>query len=289
MATELVKLAWRSANPSTAAFWKTLATAGGLLGSASVADGRYFFFVTPDRVRVYAFLSAGPGVPEGRVDISELDLTARKFETTGTIDPLPDRFILRAEPSGRRVLVQEFGKGIREIRLHDARTGRVLAVLSSAEANATRRAEFLSDGRIAVAEAGPLEARVRIHSPEGDEQVSVPLGSGGSVALGGELAGGRIIVVVRPARPEPATRNAVVLTSKIFVVDTTTGEVRQVATGLFPASTPLWSTDPSLTHSPGSDAARLFFDPGFSLVRLDPTTGERRKILAGKDRNSPTP
>jgi hypothetical protein len=252
---------------------------GRLLASASIPAVRNFFFVTPDRVRVYAFGELEPRVAEGSLEIFELDLRSRKIEPTGRIDSLPGRFILRAEPSGRRMLVQEFGgRGIRQIRLYDGRTGGLVAVLSSGEAVSTRRADFLSDGRIAVAEAGPPQARLRIFSADGAEQTSVLLGPGGSVALGGEVASGRIIVVVRNSR------ETLPFDSKIFLVDGTAGTARQVATGLFPVSAHGWwfATDPSMTLSPESDGVRLFLARGFSLVRLDPLTGVQTTVLSGK-------
>jgi hypothetical protein len=253
---------------------------GKLLASASTTRARNLFFVTPDRVRIYAFDDREPRVAAGPLEISELDVPSKKIETIGRINSLANRFTLRTETSGRRMLVQEFGgKGIREIRLHDGRTGESLAVLSTGDAVSTRRADFLSDGRIAVAEAGPKEARLRILSPDGGVQASVPLGPGGWVALGGEAASGRVIVAVRPSR------DASVLDSGIFLVDPAAGRARPIATGLFPVSANAWlfTTDPSISSAPGSDSVRLFLGRGFSLVRLDLLTGGRSAVLSGED------
>jgi hypothetical protein len=153
-------------------------------------------------------------------------------------------------------------------------------VLSSGESITSRRAEFLSDGRIAVAEASADGARLRILGADGGEETAVPLGPGGSIALAGEPASGRIIVVVRPA-PRATTFD-----SKILLVDISTGEARKIADGLFPVSAHAWwfAGDPTLSPAPGSEAVKLFFGPGYSLVRLDPFTGERRTVVPGGQR-----
>ncbi len=247
---------------------------GRLIGSAPVAAGGQLFFATPDVVRIYSAANQ-PRDVERDVVIAEFDLSAKKIETAGRIEAVSGPVILRGEPSGRRILVYASRK--KQIRLHDGRTGQALGVLSSGESITSRRAEFLSDGGIAVAEAGPAGARLRLLASDGEERKNVPLGPGGSIALGGEPASGRIIVVVRPAP------GAAVFDSKIFLVNVATGEALQVAKGLFPVSAHGWwsAADPSLAPAPGSEAVKLFFGPGYSLVRLDPLTGERRTVLPG--------
>lgn len=250
---------------------------GRLIGSAPVAAGGQLFFATPDVVRVYS--SADRARQEKRdVVIAEFDLSAKKIVTTGRIEAVSGPVFLRGEPSGRRILVHESRK--KEIRLHDGRTGQTLAVVSSGESITSRRAEFLSDGRIAVAEAGADGARLKILGAEGGEEITVPLGPGGSIALAGEPARGKIIAVVRSAGGVGA------FDSKILLVDVSTGEARKIVEGLFPVSAHAWwfGGDPTLSPAPGSEAVKLFFGPGYSLVRLDPLTGERRTVLSGGKR-----
>jgi hypothetical protein len=152
-------------------------------------------------------------------------------------------------------------------------------VLSSGESVTSRRAEFLSDGRIAVAETGADGARLTILGAEGGRETAISLGPGGSIALAGEAANGKIIVVVRPV-------GAAMFDSKIFLVDVSTGEARRIADSLFPVSAHAWwfAGDLSLSPAPGSEAVMLFFGPGYSLVRLDPFTGERRTVVPGDKR-----
>ena len=247
---------------------------GRLIGSAPVAGASQLFFSTPDVVRVYSAANQPRDVERDAV-IAEFDLSAKKIETTGRIEAVSGPVILRGEPSGRRILVYESRK--KQIRLHDGRTGQALGVLSSGESITSRRAVFLSDGRIAVAEAGGDGARLRILGAEGGEERAIPLGPGGSIALAGEAASGKIIVVVRPAL------GAATFDSKIFLVDASTGEARKIADSLFPVSAHAWwfAGDPTLSPAPGSEAVKLFFGPGDSLVRLDPFTGERRTVLRG--------
>ncbi|MDQ5870682.1 MAG: hypothetical protein M3547_00550, partial [Acidobacteriota bacterium] len=247
---------------------------GRLIGSAPVAAGGQLFFATPDVVRVYSSANQ-PREEQRDVVIAEFDLSAKKIETTGRIEAVSGPVFLLGEPSGRRILVHESRQ--KQIRLHDGRTGSSIAVLSSGESISSRRAEFLSDGRIAVAEASADGARLRILGAEGGEETAVPLGPGGSIALAGEPAGGKVIVVVRPAP------GAAVFDSKILLVDVSTGEARKIADGLFPVSAHAWwfAGDPTLSPAPGSEAVKLFFGPGYSLVHLDPLTGERRTVLPG--------
>ncbi|HVE65531.1 MAG TPA: hypothetical protein VNC59_03040, partial [Thermoanaerobaculia bacterium] len=212
---------------------------GKLIGAAPVAGGGQLFFAAPDVVRVYSSASQ-PRVPERDVAIAEFDLSARKIVTTGRIGSVSGPVFLRIDPSGRRVLVHESRK--REIRLHDGRSGDALAVLSSGPTS-SRRAEFLSDGRIVVAEAGADGARLRILGTEGVEEKAFALGPGGSIALAGEPASGKIIVVIRPA-------GAATFDSKILLVDLPTGETRKIAEGLFPVSAHAWWFAGDLSLSP---------------------------------------
>ena len=250
---------------------------GRLIGSAPVAAGGQLFFATPDVVRLYS-ASNQPRDVERDAVIAEFDLSAKKIETTGRIEALSGHVVLRGEPSGRRILVYESRK--KQIRLHDGRTGQALGVLSSGESSSSRRAVFLSDGRIAVAEAGGDGARLRILGAEGREERAIPLGPGGSIALAGEPASGKIIVVVQP------TLGAATFDSKIVLVDASTGEARKIADSLFPVSAHAWwfAGDPTLSPAPGSEAVKLFFGPGYSLVRLVPFTGERRTVVPGGQR-----
>ncbi len=70
----------------------------------------------------------------------------------------------------------------------------------------------------------------------------------------------------------------------IFLLDLSSGQVRQVADHLFPVNYLAgWiSNRPNYQPVPGSEATKLFFGPGRrSLVHFDPLTGERR-VLFGK-------
>jgi hypothetical protein len=60
-------------------------------------------------------------------------------------------------------------------------------------------------------------------------------------------------------------------------VDVATGEIRRRETGLIPAARwGMWLAAPV----PGSASTRLFWDSQRTLVRLDPTTGDRRVLIA---------
>jgi len=252
---------------------------GKSLGSLSLPFGGKYqtYFDTPDGVFVYGNLPSGAKPKEERIiEILRFDLTTRKAQVTGRAGPFAGAVLLRAHPQAGRLLVHEFRK--KEITLRDARSGDLLAILSPGAGTSSRGARFVSDGRIAAAEAGPAGARVRVFSTDGIEEKAIPLGAGASIFLGGEPAGGQIIASIRRGTAAPWSE------SKVFLVDISSGEARQVAEGLLPISAFQWwlTDDPSLQPSPGSEATKLFSGPDHSLVRFDPATGKRRVILAGR-------
>jgi len=117
--------------------------------------------------------------------------------------------------------------------------------------------------------------RLRVVTPEGAERRSIDLPvSGEEVWLGGEAAPGKLIVAHGPRGPHVAG-----LGSTVLLVDVATGEVREVARGLFPLMAFFPSGQGIEVPAPGSAAARLF-QAGDAVVYFDPIAGERR-VLAG--------
>jgi hypothetical protein len=257
---------------------------GTSLGSARVGGERTYprgFFLSRDRFRV--FRNSSPETPSagGRLDILEFDTLTKTLATTGTIEDV-DGIAYSTSDSGDRLLVRERNR----IVLRDGRSGELL--VSLLERGPTKHAvgRFLSDGRIAISVADvrspalsqqpgePL--RVELFAPNGKRERTIEIPAHGRIALGGEIAPGRLVVAAGGATNETLSRT-------IFLVDVLSGEVRQVADGLFPVAyfAPWSSNRPNYLLAPGSEATKLFYGPGRCLVRFDPLTGERR-VLLGK-------
>ncbi|HYV40693.1 MAG TPA: hypothetical protein VEO02_02775 [Thermoanaerobaculia bacterium] len=242
--------------------------------------GASLLFVTPDRLRIYLEESPGRGAANEtprHLVIYEMDVIGKKLTETGRMGPFAGFLVLRTDAGASRSIVLD-PRG-RKMTLHDGRSGRQIAVLSSGEKR-SRNAAFLGDGRIAQVESSDTGTRVRIFSSDGEEQRMVPIrvGPGWRIALGGETAPGVIVVAVR------SEKAADWRDSECLQVDTQTGQTRSIGEHLFPAAAMAWwgRHDPSWYPAAGSEATRLFLDVRGSLIHFDPSTGERRVILAGR-------
>jgi hypothetical protein len=241
-----------------------------------------FFFVTDDLLRIYAREDLGnPGEvgasEAGAVlNIYEFDIRNKKLERTGRTQPLRRPFPLLVDTSGDRLLIRE-GAAAKILSLHDARTGEAVQELGVAESPDGVRADFLSDGRIVVAEVRSGIARLRLCSPDGQEIRVTELGPGRQIFFGGEAAPGQLFVGVGPDAGG-ARHN---MNAAIFLVRLATGESHRVGQELYPTvSFPRFlSVDPTFQAPPGSPATRLFYGPHGSLITLDPLTGEKRVLL----------
>ncbi len=246
-------------------------------------------FPTPDLLRIYVTThssrtlqneataqgrrAAGPaGAQRSEILIFEFRVKEKRLEQTGQLGPYEGVLLFRTNASGDRLLVHEMQN--RKIALCDVRSGGVLAIFES-----SRRAQFLADGRIAVAAASAAGSNIRLFS-DGREEKTIDLGPWRSVILGGETKAGEILAAVRPEPTAPWAD------ATLLLVNPSTGAVRRGGDHLFPVLGHGWwaAANPSFEHRPGSEASKLFFAPHGALVRFDPATGERRAIVAGKER-----
>jgi len=234
------------------------------------SGGARLYFVAPDRVRIFTNLpSSGPTTPGRPLQVRDFDFSAGKLSPPREIGFFQGGVLLRVEPSGQRLLVRDFKK--KRVELFDAGTAERLATLSEKSTGA----DFLSNGRIAVAEGGPEAPRIRLFDGSGRDLLPIAFDAAASVTLGGEIAPGKLVVLAR-RRADRWTDGA------LFLVDFDRGEKRSVAVGLYPiASSQAWrNDDPSSRPAPGSDATKLFYAAaGNSLVYFDPLTGERHAVL----------
>ena len=206
---------------------------------------------------------------ESRLEILELDAASRALRPTGGFTAA-ERLSLAANASGDRVIATEYTN--RGVWLLEGRTGAVLARLAAGTDRVSRWGGFLADGRIVLPERSPQGVLLRVFLADGSEQRTLPLPAPGYFVLGGEAAPGRVVV----AAGEPPS-------SSVSLCDLDGGSLRKLADGLWPAAR-LAGFGHEINAGPaaGSEATKLFIQESRVLVRLDPSTGERRVILEAR-------
>ncbi|HVO49795.1 MAG TPA: hypothetical protein VMV60_02285, partial [Thermoanaerobaculia bacterium] len=238
-------------------------------------------FVGEDTIRLFPRISHLRNVAQTDLGVAELALPSKKFLLTGRFDreSLP---FLRLSADARYLVgtrrTTDDPRGTQALTLHDGRTGALVATL--AEELQRPQARFLTGGRIAVAGIAGTQARVIFFEGEkgwAPPSRSVDLGPAGRVALGGEIAPGRVAVALLPFEENrPPSRRAWTLA----FVDAATGAVSPGPEGLVPADRFGWWSDPTLPPAEaGSPASLLFLDTESRLVRLDPATGAQTVVL----------
>jgi hypothetical protein len=244
------------------------------LSAFSLEDRRAFAFIDEDTIRLFPgnFNRLKEAAPTD-LEVAELSLPSKKSLVTGRFDRGTVPF-LRLSADGRTFV------GVRDRRatLHDGKTGALIATL--AEYLGMPQVRILTGARLAVAGVANSTAQLKIFL-EGERAPvrSIELGPAKRVALGGEIAPGKIAVSLFPFEENPpaSTRSA-----KLIVVDAATGAVSPLGDGLIPASRLGWWLDPVMTPAEaGSSASSLFLDASGRLVRLDPATG-KQTVLLGK-------
>jgi hypothetical protein len=238
-------------------------------------------FQAPGRLRLYAEESSEGGAVNEvirQVLVYDFDVAAKKLTEVGRTETFRGSLALQKSPDGSRFLL--IAPRERTTTLYEDPSGRRLSILSSG-GKWSRHAVFLGDGRIASPEGNATGTRIRVFSSDGDEQKVIPIrvGPGWRIGLGGEISAGSLVVA---SRPEKAAWND----SEIILVDTRTGQSRGVARNLSPVTASAFMQDDSASWpAAGSEATRLFYGSGGSLIHLDPVTGQRRVILAGRTRD----
>lgn len=241
------------------------------LGSVRVADERdrlYGFFADSKRIRVLRFQRRLEGVDEDRLDILEFDASKK---TLVTIVAVEDASSCISDETGARLLVL----GKTSLTLRDGHTGALLAPLSERSQKRRVGGRFTSDGRIVVAvvegsDASSVQARtqtvhVDVFTRDGRLERTLDIPGRQRISLGGEVAPGQLVLGAGSDLVSEQNR-------AIYLANLSTGELKQVAEGLSPVRT---------LSDTGSEATKLFFGPGRSLVHFDALTGERR-VLLGK-------
>jgi hypothetical protein len=246
-------------------------------------EGRAFVFVDADTLRLFPrFVNArSQGLAGAWLEITELSLPSKKSLVTGRFDreTLPYLRLssdARTFVGARRLTDDPYGK--QAFTLHDGRTGALIATL--AEDLRSPQLRFTADGRIVVAGIAGPQAGLLVFENEKAPPRALVLGPAVRVALGREIAPGRIAVAVNEV-----DRNNVLSGRgwKLMSVNVASGTVTTLADGLVPAS--MWASwwgsavlPPAEAPSP---ASALFLDADGRLVRLDAATGTQT-VLLGK-------
>jgi hypothetical protein len=232
--------------------------------------------VDEDVIRLFPRFSnaARKDVAPAALEITELSLSSKKSSVSGGFEreALP---FLRLAADGRYLV----GTRDKRLTLHDGRTGALLATLS--EDLEAPKMRFLSGGSIAVAGIAGGNGVLKIFlESERTPARAIELGPAASVALGGEIAPGRVAVALNSFRSNDETARKA---WKLAVVDVTEGKVDSHFSGLVPADRFGWWFSPQLPPAEaGSPASKLFLDASGALVRLDPASGKQEILLGGR-------
>ncbi|MEO8054411.1 MAG: hypothetical protein ABI768_04620 [Acidobacteriota bacterium] len=242
-----------------------------------------YAFVDEDTIRAFPriFNPRTERLDPARLEIADFSLSSKKSLVTGRfeLETLP---VLSLSPDARFFVgtrrLTEDPQGRRALTLHDGRTGSLVATLAADLRGS--QARFLTGGRVAIAGIGEAGARVVFF--EGEEGWAAPgraveLGPATRVALGGEIAPGRVAVSLLQFEENlPASRRIATLA----VVDAASGKVVSHYDGLVPADRFSWWFTPVLPPAEaGSPSSSLFVDADSRLVRLDPATGAQTVLL----------
>jgi len=240
-------------------------------------------FVDEDTVRLFPRVfnaRTRSGLTPESFEITEFSLPSKKSLVTGRFDreSLP---YLRLSADGRYFVGSRKTRDAENesvLALYDGRTGAPVATLASGIRSA--QARFLTGNRIAVAGIEHASARLFFYEAEkggAGPARSIALGPAARVALGGEIAPGRVVVALNASDQND---EAAAHTWKALSVEASTGAIASLGEGLVPANRYGWWSNAVLPPAEaGSPAATLFLDAESRLVRLDPATGARTVIL----------
>ena len=244
-------------------------------------------FMPPDLLRMYIVTANDSRAPGAySINILEYDISSRTLTITGHIasaqypqlelDPVNDRLLVRYIPS-------EGASEGWEWAVTDGRTGALLTRLAPSKNTPFVRAGFLSDGRLALAEAAESRVILHLFSPDGQPLKTLDLGEGTRPALGGEPMRGCLALTVRPLEKAPSNAAEEPEGPRtILLVNLDTGTVKREPKPfrVYPAfiHARWFRSDAACTLVPGSPSSRLFVGQN-TLWELDPATGVERLVF----------
>jgi ABC-type transport system involved in multi-copper enzyme maturation permease subunit len=249
-------------------------------------ERRTFAFVDEETLRVFPRVLSNTwrhDLEESQIEISELSLLSKKSLVTGRLDreTLP---FLRLSPDARFFVgtrrLSDDALPDQVLTLRDGSTAAQLATL--ADRLRSPQARFLTGNRIAVLGLAGASARLLFFEGEkgwGAPARTIDLGPAMRVALGGEIATGRVVVALNS---HDGDDDAARREWKSFSVEAATGSRAPLPNGLVPVNRfGFWYNAILPPAEASSPASSLFLDADGRLVRLDPATGART-VLLGK-------
>ena len=233
-------------------------------------------FLGEDRIRFHTYVKDGPRRDGGlRLEIVEFDARTGMVEPTGSLENLGCRYSCRTatDPATDTMLLVERQSG--RVSLRNGHNASEAAGLADLPPGSLWGSGFLADGRFVLGSSADEQSWVHVFRNDGTHEgtVELPRAGGHRVLFGSEIAPGRLFAYTWPEDRSD---------HRVWVFDTNTGDVREVAQRLVPVvhlhSDSRWLRPPR--PEIGSPASRLFWDVDRTqLIRLDPETGEQEVLL----------
>jgi hypothetical protein len=258
---------------------RVAAVESGLLTVADVATGKTLasvrigqtaglrtgWFVTPDRVRVLR--QDGAGLISFELDLA--DRARLESHSNPTLAGMVTAISTRSD----RIVVRDPLRN--RVAAYDARTLEEIATLLEGLPPSYVWGRFVDDGSLVLSYRDSDNSWLDIFSPSFTRVRRIRLGDRGGTVLGQQPEKGKLYVSYYGDSGVPSPAGLATL----YLADIQTGTLAKVAVGLRPLLGG-WFWPRTQVAYPGSESSRLFLDEPRGLIRLDPTTGERRQVLA---------
>jgi hypothetical protein len=258
---------------------------GELKAAARIPDtGRVLgpLFVDPERVRIHLAREwSYDDEPPGDLRIWELHTGTNGLAEVGRIPEAGDASGIQwHRSSGRGLLARSSEDGWR-FAVFEGGDGRVVTTFGRRELDSDAR--MLVDGRVVHAWSEGGQVRIGFVGTAGEETGSIELGDGNAVALGGEVAPGQLVAVIRAGSDRwwRVPRSS-------FVVDLRSGSLRRIGHRLMPISGWWGWGDAHPVPDAGGVSSMLFLNFRHRLSRQkhlvmwDPATGELTELVRGR-------
>ena len=243
---------------------------GASLGAIGVSGYRGFF-MEPDRFRVLQLDEGGTSSLDRTLTILEFDLASKRLTITGVIGGLRAGVMFSASSPGDRLLVRETEQGGSPFTTDIAgawwRLFEKDRPWSRARRGFSRRPRRPRPGRRCARRTPGLRCRREAHE-------------NARPARQGQVVSGRRDCARTDRRGRRRSKGRGSREPKDLSCGSKRGEHERRTDRLDPVISRVFA-EPNYLPVPESEAAKLFYGPGGSLVHLDILTGERRTILAG--------